>query len=194
MNKINPFNNDPFLHAEVARLCGKWDVEVAFETGTYQGHTTIALSLLCQRCYTAEIKQANYSQACDLFSSSPHCKNIFSRHGNSPEILEMSQTDLQGVQALYYLDAHWNFYWPLLDEMDAIAKIDAPPPIIVIHDFKVPERADLGFDSYQSQDLEFRYIEQKLDLIYGPRGYSYHYNSVAAGANRGVIFIEPIRT
>ncbi|MFT6380150.1 MAG: putative O-methyltransferase YrrM [Akkermansiaceae bacterium] len=147
-SKLSPFNNDPFLHAEVARLIGKWGAEVAFETGTYHGHTTLALSLLCPRTFTAEIDANNFSHACELFDQVYEHGNIEANQGTSPEVLKQNLPEVSGARTLFYLDAHWESYWPLLDEAKMIAQQDAPPPVIVIHDFEVPERPDLGFDSY----------------------------------------------
>ncbi|YCM42874.1 hypothetical protein V2O64_16315 [Verrucomicrobiaceae bacterium 227] len=147
MIPITPFDRDTFLHAEIARLVGKWGVEVAFETGTYHGHTTIALSLLCERTFTAEIEEKNYSRACDLFELVYVHGNIIANHGNYPEIIEMNLSDISESRTLYYLDAHWGGTWPLLDELKIVSEQDGPAPIIVIHDFKVPNRPDLGFDS-----------------------------------------------
>jgi len=130
MIQITPFNGDTFLHAEVARLVGKWGVEVAFETGTYHGHTTIALSLLCERTYTAETEQENYSLSCELFELIHERGNIVAVNDSSPKALEMNLTKISGTRTLFYLDAHWESYWPLLDELKIISEQDAPPPVI----------------------------------------------------------------
>lgn len=191
MLPITPFNRDTFLHAEIARLIGKWHVQVAFETGTYHGYTTLALSLLCELTYTVEINELHFARACAFFDGIGERGQIISDCGSSQVILEANLAELSGKRTLFYLDAHWGHYWPLLDELKAIAKLDAPPPVIAIHDFKVPGRPDLGFDSYDGQDLELAYIEKSLKAIYGDEGYDFHYNSIAIGAHRGVIFIEP---
>ena len=191
MIPICPFNRDAFLHAEVARLVGRWQVGVAFETGTFRGHTTIALSLLCELTYTAEINEESYDRAAELFELAYERGDIIADLGTSPEIIRASIPEITGLRVLFYLDAHWEDYWPLLDELKVIAELSAPPPVIVIHDFKVPDRPDLGFDSYGDQDLDYDYIRQSLTQIYGENGYDFHFNRVAIGAHRGVIFIEP---
>lgn len=188
---ITPFNRDSFLHAEVARLIGKWQVSTAFETGTYRGHTTIGLSLLCEDTLTVEINEESYNRACQLFELSGVLGNISADLGPSPESLRASLPDLAGKRVLFYLDAHWEAHWPLLDELSVITDLDAPPPVIVIHDCKVPDRPDLGFDSYNGQDLDFSYVKEHLQAIYGKQGFHHYYNQMATGANRGIIFIEP---
>jgi len=191
MLSITPFNGDGFLHAEIARLMGKWKVEVAFETGTHHGHTTIALSQLCDRTYTAEISEENHTLACELFDLACERGNIIANLGSSPAVIEAALPEILGARVLFYLDAHWETYWPLLDELATIRKLKAPPPIIVIHDFKVPDRPDFGFDRYLDKELDFDYVRGSLDLIYGEEGFDYHFNRIAAGAHRGAIFIEP---
>lgn len=191
MLPITPFNRDTFLHAEIARLIGKWRVSVAYETGTNHGHTTLALSMLCELTYTAEISAEYFERACELFDGVGERGQIIAECGSSPAILEANLPKLAGLRTLFYLDAHWQSYWPLLDELRVIAKLDASHPVIAIHDFKVPGRPDLGFDSYDGQDLEFSYIEDSINAIYGEAGYELHYNRLAIGAHRGVVFIEP---
>ena len=85
----------------------------------------------------------------------------------------------------------------------------------MIHDFYVPTK-DFGFDSYhysksyvglflkkgisflgkllnmnliEKQKLDYVFIKNGLDKI-NPK-YKYHYNSIAEGTRRGVIFIHP---
>jgi hypothetical protein len=96
---ITPFNRDSFLHAEVARLIGKWQVSTAFETGTYRGHTTIALSLLCENTFTVEINEESYNRACQLFELSGVLGNIVADLGPSPESLLTNLPALAGKRS-----------------------------------------------------------------------------------------------
>jgi hypothetical protein len=61
----------------------------------------------------------------------------------------------------------------------------------MIHDFKVPDHPELGFDSYDGQDYEWDWIEGHVEAIYGKDGYIKSYNTDAVGAKRGVVVIEP---
>jgi hypothetical protein len=89
---------------------------------------------------------------------------------------------------LFYLDAHSHIETPLLDELKAIAEAEIKP-IIVIHDWKIPDRPDLGYDSYNGQDYTFEWIKPSIEAIYGDE-YAYYYNNQAEGAKRGVIYIH----
>src|SRR5690606_34701363 len=96
-----------------------------------------------------------------------------------------------GDKILFFLDAHWQQYNPLLDELKVIAEAGLKP-VIVIHDFKVPFRDDLGYDSYNGQDYDYTWIQDSLHAIYGSN-FTTRYNDQATGAKRGVIIIEPIK-
>lgn len=50
---------------------------------------------------------------------------------------------------LFFLDAHWEVYWPLGDELEAISGsgIEA---VVVVDDFRVPGREDFGFDTWET--------------------------------------------
>jgi hypothetical protein len=92
-------------------------------------------------------------------------------------------------KVLLFLDAHWEASCPLLDELAAIAE-SGMKPIIAIHDFKVPNK-DFGFDSYNGQDYTWDWIAPSIEKIYG-KDFKHYYNTVAEGAKRGCVFIEPI--
>ena len=69
-----------------------------------------------------------------------------------------------GHDTIFFLDAHWNDYLPLLEELEAINRFDLHP-VIAIHDFKEPT-GQLGYDSYNGHDICLSYIKEKLDAIY----------------------------
>lgn len=193
MFPITPFDRDCFLHAEIARLIGKWKVDAVFETGTFRGHTTIAFSLLCARTFTVEIDENNYSRACEVFDAVGERGEIHAFFGSSPAVLEATLPELKDERVLFYLDAHWHDYWPLLDELQAIAEGCGSAPVLAIHDFKVPDRPDFGYDSYNGEDLDLDYVWEALQRVY-PDGFDYHLNRVAGGACRGVLFVEPMKS
>lgn len=101
---------------------------------------------------------------------------------------------IDDTQPLIFLDAHW-YKNPLLSELHAIAT-HGIKPVIAIHDFKVPDHPELGYDVYAKQNItyDFAYIKESIENIYGKDGYEYHYNSEATGDKRGCIFIYPKET
>lgn len=184
------YEGDSFIGLEIAKLVQKFAVKVIIETGTYLGNTTKKLVKFAP-VYTVEINEANFNSAKEnLGALVPEM--VVMKHGNSVDALiewMPRWSDLK-EQVLLFLDAHWNDYCPLLDELKVIAE-NGLKPVIVIHDWKVPGRPDLGFDSYKGQDYTFEWIQESIEKIYGVDGYAYHYNDEAEGAKRGVIYIYP---
>jgi hypothetical protein len=91
------------------------------------------------------------------------------------KLMKINNNDL----LFFYLDAHWYEYWPILDELEVISKNCQNNAIIVIDDFKVPDR-DFGFtiDYNIGKILDYEYIKEKLEKIY-PDGYTYWYDDIA---------------
>src|ERR1044072_3114133 len=57
-------------------------------------------------------------------------------------------------KTLFFLDAHWQSYWPLRDEIRAMSPGQG---IIVIHDAVVPN-SDLGHDACAGQAITYDYL------------------------------------
>lgn len=183
------FEGDTFLKAEFERLIKKHSIERIVETGTYLGATTRQFAKMAKEVYTVEVKPEYYNEAKISLAQTP---NVVQFLGNSIHVLPRIINDLGVKQnVLFFLDAHWNDYNPLLEELKTIADAGIKP-VIVIHDFKVRTRPELGYDSYNGQDYEWEWIATSVQSIYGVNGYKHHYNSEATGAKRGVIFIEPL--
>jgi hypothetical protein len=176
------FDQDFYIGIEIKKLCDQFKVKTIVETGTYLGATTPTLAKMASDIHTIEINPEYFAQVhFDL-------PNIQKYLGNSPFVLKQILPEMP-KPCLFYLDAHWNEYWPILDELKTIGQY-AKDSIIIIHDFWVPERPELGFDSYKGQKLDYEYIQALLPEIY-PDGFSFYYNSIATGGNRGVIYIFP---
>lgn len=184
------YEGDSFIGLEIGKLVTKFQVEEIIETGTFIGSTTKRL-LEFAPVRSVEIVYRNYQQAVNNLENEQQDRLILA-FGNSVTLLKEWLPKIKDKSLLFFLDAHWHDYCPLLDEMKTIAE-NGIKPVIVIHDFKVPERPDLGFDSYKGQDFTFSYIKDAIELIYGHQGYAFHYNEQAEGAKRGVIYIYPVK-
>lgn len=185
------YEGDNFIHGELERLCKQYNVSHIIETGTYRGATTKRLATIRgpRSVYTVEVVEKNFEIAHGQLESLLNVRAVL---GNSVDILPKWLTTLAGIADgfLFFLDAHWESYNPLLDELKLIADFNLKP-VIFIHDFKVPDHPEFGFDSYAGQDYDFEWIKPSIERIYGAYGYDYHYNSEASGAKRGVIYIYP---
>lgn len=177
------FNNDTHLEEAFIHLRDKWGIKSVIETGTYYANTTKWLAQHFDYVYTCEVHEPTYEIA----------KRELDGIANVSHTLEGSQTWLPKVleQAeepmLVFLDAHW-FENPLLMELDAIGK-SGKRPVTVIHDFKVPGK-NFGYDTYPGITYDWAYIKDAVEQAYEGQ-YVKTYNSVAVGAKRGAIFIEP---
>lgn len=180
------YEGDTFVHEEIKKLVDRFGVNMIFETGTYFGATTLRLSEFAP-VYSAEINKTNFDKACKMIAEKRDYIKIV--HSNSVDMLQHQVKNFLDMNCLFFLDAHWEDYWPLLDELKVIAE-NKLKPVIIIHDFQVPGK-DFGYDSYKGTPLNFDYIKAGIEEIYGVDGYDYHYNSEADGARRGVIYIYP---
>ena len=105
--------------------------------------------------------------------------------GNSPDVLKEIEPSLPD-ETLYFLDAHWQSYWPILDEIRAIRRGSG---VIVMHDFRVPLHPEWGCDSYNGHDLDYDYVKDALSE-WSP-SHRCEYNEEVEGSKRGVAFVFP---
>lgn len=181
MNK--PFEGDTYIKNEIIALKDKFYLKWCVETGCQYGSTTLELYDIFKNAMTIEADYAYLYEARKRFFS----LNIISYLGLSEEWL--SKLVLRD-DVFYYLDAHGCGIGgcPLKKELEAIATKKHKNVCIAIHDFKVPGK-DFGYDTYDFE-LCYEEIEPYLKMIY-PNGFDYHYNDLADGAERGIIYIYP---
>lgn len=183
-NKLG-FEGDHYIEAEIKSLVEKFSITHIIETGTYKGRTTAKFAEMC-RTLTLEINPEYFKEAKQNLQNNP---NVLMYLGDSVKGLTEYLPSCTKESLLFFLDAHWNDYCPLLDELKLIAQ-NGLKPVIVIHDFYVPDRPELGYDSYKGQRFDLEWIKPSLEAIYG-EGVFIQYNSKATGAMRGVIYITP---
>lgn len=181
------FNCDPVVAEEVLRLKERFGIKTAVETGTYHGTTTRWFAEHFDKVYSAEINEQNYIIAKAKLMNQTNVEVLL---GNSPVVLETILPKLEGEMLLFYLDAHWNQYWPLLDEMKVIAKTHKNNCVIVIDDFKVPHRT-FQYDSYGSTPNDVNFIEETMKCVFDNPFYYYNNRSLRKGNPVGKIYIVP---
>lgn len=186
----NAFNGDIHMVEKFLDIKNKYGITTILETGTYHGSTTLWFSHNFKNIYTVEVKPEHYDVASKKLSDLSNVKMFLK---SSPEFLNDVLKEIKEEETILFLDAHW-YTNPVLAELDAIKK-SGKKPIIAIHDFKVPDRPDFGYDQYPEQGIvyEWDWIKQKVESIYGELGYSKEYNTIASGAKRGCLFIYPIK-
>lgn len=191
--EAEPFNGDHFIGERIRELVAKHGVRTIVETGTYQGVTTRELTRFGAELVVSIEKNDRWRETSPELDwpLDDATAGIVFQAGDSREQLRYILCNEEDAPFLLYLDAHWGADWPLLGELSAIADAGIKP-VIVIHDFEVPG-TDLGFDEYGGQRLNWEYVREAVERIYGADGYERSTNDPerAAGARRGVLYLEP---
>lgn len=184
-NKLG-FEGDTFAKDKMKKLIQKNGIKTVIETGTFIGSTTRHFSEWAEKVHTVELNPSNFSQARNNLSDK---QNINFYLGNSSEVLDQILSGINKDELIFcFLDAHWNEYNPLLDELAVIAK-HGFRPIIAIHDFKVPHHPELGFDQYGEIVYEWAWIEEAVKKIFHGVTFTVEYNFKATGAKRGIVYL-----
>ena len=141
------FNDQERRTELMFELVEAFDPQVIVETGTYQGATTEWFADNSKaKIITVESSEWFFSYADYRLSQIPQIELIF---GDSVSALQdlSAKPDLSARKTLFYLDAHWNDYLPLADEIDLILA-NWSDFIIVIDDFEVDDDDGYTFDDY----------------------------------------------
>jgi hypothetical protein len=176
------FGRDHLLYEQVQAFHARRCFQTAIETGTWKGHTTVALAALFPNVHTIEIDRERFQATLPRFDDHP---NVTAHCGSSPDVL------LKLVSRIEYplfalLDAHWGEDWPLRDELKILLSVRRPK-LICIHDFKVPGR-DFGYDCYAGQECSLDYIADLLP--HGDCRYTFNSHVAPNSEQRGALFIE----
>lgn len=186
-NPNGAFNEDSYMGSKFLEIKEKFNLDTVIETGTYHGVTTRWFANNFKNVYTVECNESYFEEAKKNIGS---CLNVKSYLQDSPLFLSQILNKIDSEKTIVFLDAHW-YTNPVLNELDAI-KESGKKPILAIHDFKVPNRPEFGYDVYPDQGIvyEWEWIENHIKSIYGDDFYV-EYNQEAEGAMRGCIFIFP---
>jgi hypothetical protein len=120
--------------------CG---IRSILETGTYRGTTTEWFAQLGVPVVTIESHAPTFEFAMRRLK---RFENVSIRFGNSsvvlPDYLPSALTP-----AMIYLDAHWEGYLPLAEELAAISRL-LDRFVVIVDDFQVPDDSGYSFDDY----------------------------------------------
>jgi hypothetical protein len=122
--------------------CG---IEQIVESGTFRGTTTEWLGRFGLPVTTIEANQQNFHFS--KLRLGPQ-RNVRVEMGNSAEVLRSLVHRMDtSLRTFFYLDAHWEDYLPLHDEIEVIGE-NFGAAVILIDDFEVPGDPGYGFDDY----------------------------------------------
>ena len=158
------FNNDNTILDTLKILIDTFEINYIIETGTYQGNTTqnLAINFPNIPIVTIEIDNKFYIKSKDKLLK---YNNISCINSSSDNLLNVLLKTLKCNTILFYLDAHGEEYWPLLDELDYIGENCKDNCCIVIDDFKVPNR-NFNYDVYKNIPLDINYIDNHIKQIF----------------------------
>ncbi|MCP4591519.1 MAG: hypothetical protein GY842_12305 [bacterium] len=176
------WSRDDLLHQRVLTLHRRHAFKCALETGTWKGHTTVALAQVFPTVYTIEIDDERFEANQARLASYP---NVTALHGPSPQVM-LKLIDHLEYPLFVFLDAHWEADWPLRDELKILLSVRRPK-LILIHDFKVPGR-DFGYDRYGEQECSLEYIGDLLP--HDECRYTFNSHAAPHSERRGALFIE----
>lgn len=222
--------NCPIATKKYEWFQSKYIIDIAIETGTCEGDGTLELSKHHDLVITCEIdnsycknsmnkfKRQGYELKSEFHTKSFNLpiyefqkdnKRIYLVEGSSNIVLDDILNDGMGFEIkksiVFYLDAHWNEYFPILDELKAISKYNLSDSKIIIHDFYVPGFTEYktneygilvhywGNDFYKMGDLNFNYVKEELFKI-NPGILSYFPDDVhnqEDKAGRGILYSVP---
>jgi len=156
------------------------------ETGTYKGATTAWFTTFGLPVHTIEKNHEFISVARARLAGIP---NATVHEGSSADVLGSIIGELPRP-VLFFLDAHWEDYWPLQDELRIIAEGGHSDACLIVHDCLVPGRSDLKGDISKGVTLNIEMIRDAIAAIYNG---SFHvsYNEASPAHVPGILFVEP---
>ena len=136
----------------------KCQIKTIIETGTYRGTTTEWFAGFDIPVISIEVHSPSYEFAKRRLK---RYKNVSVRLGNSVNVLRTILSQPEGAMPTFvYLDAHWENYLPLKEELEIICS-NLISFVILIDDFKVPDDKGYAYDDYGSGKA---LTEEYLDL------------------------------
>jgi predicted O-methyltransferase YrrM len=162
-NGYYAFNTAPEFTMFILKLKKDYKISTVVETGTFVGNSTLAFSYIFDQVHTIEKVMKHYDNAVINFSS---YSNVTVHQGSSEAVLKNILPSLASTTILFYLDAHWEKYFPLLDELEEISKTHKDNCIIVIDDIKVPGRKELRYCRAGKEECSYAYVKDNLDKVF----------------------------
>lgn len=179
------FKDDNFILLDTLRLKKIFDYDIIVETGTYRGDSLRILKTIFKKVYTCEVSKELYNEV--QAETGLVDENVIHILGNSPDCLKEWFKEINHDKFYLYLDAHWDSYWPLLDELEQVIDFKYKP-VIIIHDFDTEN--GFAYDTWGNHPLNWDYVKDKITKIYGEDGFKTYYN-LESGINRGCAYFYP---
>ncbi len=125
------FHRDPIYRKLIEELIESLQPTAFVETGTYRGYSTefVASRFPKLPIYTTEIVEDRYQLTKKQLN---RYSNITAELGNSDAVVRKWVAERKpGALPLYFLDAHWETYWPLREELRCITGAGGKAVIVI---------------------------------------------------------------
>lgn len=178
---------DGRLRARLAEVIKERGIATVVETGIDRGGSTVLFSQMAKNVIGVD----NDPEKVRITRESLAYRGIGNAvviQGNSPDTIRSLIDDgLDAQRTLFLLDAHWQAYWPLRDEIRAIPRGQG---VLVMHDARVPGCPSLGVDAYDGQELSYEYLRDVL-TAWSPNHTVEYNDDTAEFPRRGVMIVYP---
>lgn len=176
---------DTILEARLCQIVDEHNIKVIIETGVDKGLSTVKFARMVSTVFAVD-------NCIDCFFhletnlQKRGVKNVVPCLGSSPTVLRALAPILPD-ETLYFLDAHWQDYWPVLDEIKAIRRGTG---VIVLHDMQVPGHPEFPWRFFK-HPLNYAYVAEELRK-WSP-AHRIEYNDACEGCAepRGVGYVFP---
>lgn len=147
-----PFGFDIHFALEIDYLIKKYNIKTFVETGTNAGDTTYYMAKTYPdiQIITSEIDPYLFTFSSERLKKFDNVHTFF--QSSEKTIDQIADT---AKNPLYYLDAHWYEYWPVLDEIENIKS-----GVVCIGDANINDRL-YSFDAYDDMHCDIDLIKDK---------------------------------
>jgi len=179
---------DSKLLARLSEIIIARGITTVVETGIDKGGSTFLFSQMAEKVIGVDNVPARIESVRAALQHDG-VENVTLLEMNSPDALRtLVAKGLDAEHTLFFLDAHWQAYWPLKDEIRAIPRGQG---VLVMHDARVPDCPSLGVDSYDGQELSYEYLHDVL-TEWSPLHVVEYNDESAEFPHRGVMIVYPM--
>jgi hypothetical protein len=179
-------NGQHFRRKIISEILTSINFDYIVETGTEYGFSTAYFSTFNKKIFSIEKSKPLFYLAKKKLENFKNINLILNDSKNIEEILNKHKIDREN-KVFFYLDAHSENDYPLLDELKFITSFYGNN-LILIDDFQVPGDDGYGFDSFNGKKLNLNLISNSLigeNYIYFPKVSS----KIETGRLRGYVLI-----
>lgn len=162
-------NGQHYRRKIISELLNKINFDSIIETGTEYGFSTAYFSTFGKKVISIEKSKPLFYLAKKKLENFKNIHLILNDSKNIKNILNQNEIDKES-QVFFYLDAHSENDYPLLEELEFITS-NYKKNLILIDDFQVPDDDGYGFDSFNGRKLNLKLISKSLmgkNFIYFP--------------------------